>query len=151
MVNATKHRQYVIENDDDTNNSHRHYIEILKQSRPTEASILPDPKGLFERLIYWIHHERKRAKPSGYWRYVIDVYKNLFLTFYFNWTMLFTAPLSSIAFILVYPTAGFLLFAFEIGLKVFMDFLGGAKIMKRWSETYANGILSTHIKKKKKV
>ncbi|KAI9357478.1 Alpha/Beta hydrolase protein [Pilaira anomala] len=79
---------------------------------------------------------KKRMRPSGYWRYVIGVYKNLFLAFYFNWTVIFTAPLSSLAFIFIYPVISYLLFAFEICLKIFMDYGGGTELSKRISLDY---------------
>ncbi|KAI8379384.1 Alpha/Beta hydrolase protein [Radiomyces spectabilis] len=71
--------------------------------------------------------------------FVFNTYKNLFFTFYFNWPMIFTAPLSSIAFVSVYPTLGILLLLFEIGLKIFMEYLGGAELFQYISEKYGSG------------
>lgn len=108
------------------------------------TSTLPKPRDLSEYFIYYLEKfllftNKKKIRPSGYWRYVIGVYKNLFLSFYFNWVVIFTSPLSSFAFILTYPIISGLLFAFEIGLKIFMDFLGGNSLVKRISQDYGNG------------
>ncbi|KAI9031535.1 Alpha/Beta hydrolase protein [Phycomyces nitens] len=83
--------------------------------------------------------EPSRSKPRPYLSYMLNTYKNLFLTFYFNWTMIFTAPISSLAFVIVYPTAVVLLFIFEIGLKVFMDYLGGAAFVHYIGGKYGEG------------
>ncbi|KAI9277390.1 Alpha/Beta hydrolase protein [Sporodiniella umbellata] len=99
------------------------------------------PSNLTEWIIYLIgfFQPTRKHRPSGYWRYVLGVYKNLFLSFYFNWFVIFTAPLSSFAFILAYPIISGLLFAFELGLKLFMDGLGGDHLAKLISRDYGGG------------
>jgi hypothetical protein len=128
--------------------SQHHFDEIIpNRTRNTQhpSTTLPKPEDLTEYLIYYLDkfllytNKKKKLRPSGYWRYVIGVYKNLFLSFYFNWVVVFTSPLSSLAFILTYPIISGLLFSFEIGLKIFMDFLGGASLVKRISLDYGNG------------
>ncbi|KAL0074819.1 Alpha/Beta hydrolase protein [Phycomyces blakesleeanus] len=84
--------------------------------------------------------EPSRSKPRPYLSYMLNTYRNLFLTFYFNWTMIFTAPISSLAFVIVYPTAVVLLFIFEIGLKVFMDYLGGSAFVHYIGSKYGEGL-----------
>jgi hypothetical protein len=128
--------------------SQQHFDEILGQSKDngdqymseSDQQGLAKPQSLAEYLIYWItrlhKYTSKRYRPSGYWRYVIGVYKNLFLVFYFNWVVIFTSPLSSLAFIITYPIISGALFAFEIGLKIFMDYLGGAQLVERISQDY---------------
>lgn len=131
----------------------QHFDEILQQSRDHAEQInriqkkhcLPRPKNLTEYFIYYINHIQtvvsKRYRPSAYWRYTFGVYKNLFLVFYFNWISIFTSPVSALAFIIAYPIISGLLFAFEIGLKIFMDFLGGSQLVKNISEDYGGGTL----------
>jgi hypothetical protein len=124
--------------------SHHHLDEIRSCSASrlkTKKQECPKPKSFSDLIVYWVHffYSHRKPKPSGYWRYVIGVYKNLFLGFYFNWIMIFTSPMSSIAFVLVYPIISSLLFTFEIILKIFMDFLGGAKLVKRISQHHGQG------------
>lgn len=85
--------------------------------------------------------EPGRSKPWPYMGYMINGFKNLFLTFYFNWPMLFTAPISSAAFIIVYPTTVTFLVLFEIGLKVFMEKWGGAQVVRYISLKFGQGIV----------
>lgn len=122
--------------------SKQHFFEIIDKKSDC-GQTLERPKNLTEYTIYFIHRlisytNKKRMRPSGYWRYVIGVYKNLFLAFYFNWIVIFTSPLSSLAFVFTYPIISVLLFAFEIGLKIFMDHLGGTPLVKRISEDFGN-------------
>ncbi|KAF7722570.1 hypothetical protein EC973_002960 [Apophysomyces ossiformis] len=84
--------------------------------------------------------EPSRAHPWPYLGYVLNTYKNLFLTFYFNWTMIFTAPLSSLAFVIAYPAAVVLLLIFEILLKVFLEYLGGEELFHYLSNNYGQGL-----------
>ncbi|KAI7862927.1 Alpha/Beta hydrolase protein [Spinellus fusiger] len=70
---------------------------------------------------------------------MFNAYKNLFLTFYFNWTMLISAPVSSMSFLVFFPTAVMFLFIFEVGLKVFMDYLGGVSLVRYISMKYGHG------------
>lgn len=132
-------------NDTLTEQDTRHLNEILHSDKKSNASYyqtrLTKPNGISEYLIFIISKvmsftRKRRMRPSGYWRYVIGVYKNLFLAFYFNWTVIFTAPLSSLAFIFIYPVISYLLFAFEICLKIFMDYGGGTELSKRISLDY---------------
>ncbi|KAL7320973.1 hypothetical protein PS15m_000800 [Mucor circinelloides] len=130
------------------NCSQQHFSELLSQSKESHLLNLhprpgmPKPQTFVEYIIYAVHYIQQKTsnkyRPSGYWRYAIGVYKNLFLVFYFNWFAIFTSPLSSLAFILVYPTLSSALFAFEIGLKIFMDYLGGAKLVERISQDYGH-------------
>lgn len=143
---------------DKNNCSQQHFSEILSQSKENHGIDIqkrhnvPKPQTFVEYIIFWVHYIQrktsKRYRPSGYWRYAIGVYKNLFLVFYFNWFAIVTSPLSSMAFILVYPILSSALFAFEIGLKIFMDYLGGANLVERISQDYGN---SNEIKKKKNI
>ncbi|KAI8337028.1 Alpha/Beta hydrolase protein [Chlamydoabsidia padenii] len=66
--------------------------------------------------------------------------KNLALTLYFNWTMVFYAPLSALATVVVYPTFMVALLLIELFLKLFMDVLGGQKLILFWSQRYGNGL-----------
>lgn len=122
-------------------NSKQHFDEIIDNNNCKNT--LPKPRDFTEYAIYYIHQllsytNKKRLRPSGYWRYVLGVYKNLFLAFYFNWIVIFTSPLSSLAFVFTYPIISTLLFAFEIGLKIFMDYLGGTHVVKRISQDFGN-------------
>jgi hypothetical protein len=83
--------------------------------------------------------EPGRVKSWPYLGYMLNAYKNLFLTFYFNWPMIFTSPISSAAFLTVYPTTVMFLLAFEFGLKLFMEKWGGAKLIKFISLKYGHG------------
>ncbi|KAI8340982.1 Alpha/Beta hydrolase protein [Choanephora cucurbitarum] len=83
--------------------------------------------------------EPGRSRPWPYWSYMINSFKNLFLTFYFNWTVIFTAPISSMAILLVFPSTMIFLILFEVCLKVFMDKLGGSKIVRYVSLKYGQG------------
>jgi hypothetical protein len=135
---------------DKNNCTQQHFSEILGQSKEhhniniQQQHDMPKPQTFAEYIILWAHNIQrktsKRYKPSGYLRYIIGVYKNLFLVFYFNWLAIFTSPLSSMAFVLVYPILSGALFAFEIGLKIFMDYLGGASLVERISRDYGNGL-----------
>jgi hypothetical protein len=132
----------------------QHFEEIIQQSKDHAEQLnrvhrkhrLPRPKNLTEYFIFYINHLQtvisKRYRPSAYWRYTFGVYKNLFLVFYFNWITIFTSPLSALAFVVAYPIISGVLFAFEIGLKIFMDFLGGSQLVKHISEDYGRGKLS---------
>lgn len=83
--------------------------------------------------------EPGRSKNWPYLGYMVNGFKNLVLTFYFNWTMIFTAPLSSIAFIVVYPTTVTFLVLFEIGLKLFLEKWGGAQVVRYISLKFGQG------------
>lgn len=120
------------------------HLKVHKKQNCQDQPSLPKPEDLTEYLIYYVNRllaytNKKKIRPSGYWRYVINVYKNLFLAFYFNWVVIFTSPLSSLAFIFTYPIISVFLFIFEIGLKLFMDGLGGAKLVKRISDDFGDG------------
>ncbi|KAF1807052.1 Alpha/Beta hydrolase protein [Mucor lusitanicus] len=80
--------------------------------------------------------EPGRSRSWPYLGYMVNGFKNLFLTFYFNWTMLFTAPISSAALILVYPTSVTFLVLFEMGLKLFMETWKGAEVVRYISLKY---------------
>ncbi|KAG1446211.1 hypothetical protein G6F56_009647 [Rhizopus delemar] len=112
--------------------------EVSSEQHPLYAS---NPSNLTEWVIFFIDFLQpvRKYRPSSYWRYVFGVYKNLFLSFYFNWFVIFTAPLSSFAFLLAYPIISGLLFAFELGLKLFMDGLGGDHLVKLISRDYGGG------------
>ncbi|KAG2206704.1 hypothetical protein INT47_003646 [Mucor saturninus] len=83
--------------------------------------------------------EPGRSKNWPYLGYMMNGFKNLVLTFYFNWTMILTAPLSSLAFIVVYPTTVTFLVLFEIGLKVFLEKWGGAQVARYISLKFGQG------------
>ncbi|CEP16589.1 hypothetical protein [Parasitella parasitica] len=83
--------------------------------------------------------EPGRSRSWPYLGYMINGFKNLFLTFYFNWPMLFTAPISSAALIFVYPTSVTFLVLFEIGLKLFMETWKGAELVRYISLKYGQG------------
>ncbi|KAI8066287.1 Alpha/Beta hydrolase protein [Gilbertella persicaria] len=83
--------------------------------------------------------EPVRSRPWPYLGYMINSFKNLFLTFYFNWPLFFTAPVSSAALLMVYPTTMTFLVMFEIGLKLFMVKLEGWRILKYMSVKYGEG------------
>ncbi|GAN00604.1 lipase, class 3 [Mucor ambiguus] len=83
--------------------------------------------------------EPGRSRSWPYLGYMVNGFKNLFLTFYFNWTMLFTAPISSAALILVYPTSVTFLVLFEMGLKLFMETWKGAEVVRYISLKYGQG------------
>jgi hypothetical protein len=53
--------------------------------------------------------------------------------------MLFTAPISSAAFITVYPTTVVFLVAFELALKLFMETWGGTEVVRYISLKYGQG------------
>lgn len=53
--------------------------------------------------------------------------------------MLFTAPISSAALILVYPTSVTFLVLFEMGLKLFMETWKGAEVVRYISLKYGQG------------
>ncbi|KAI8645141.1 Alpha/Beta hydrolase protein, partial [Parasitella parasitica] len=80
-----------------------------------------------------------RSRPWPYLGYMINGFKNLFLTFYFNWPMLFTAPISSAALIFVYPSSVTFLVLFEIGLKLFMETWRGNEVVRYISLKYGQG------------
>lgn len=83
--------------------------------------------------------EPGRARHWPYFGYMVNGFKNLFLTFYFNWSMIFTAPLSSAAFIVVYPTTVTFLVLFEMGLKLFMETWRGAEVVRYIALKYGEG------------
>ncbi|GAA5805550.1 hypothetical protein HPULCUR_011069 [Helicostylum pulchrum] len=145
MDNITEEQDAIEEEQQDITATQHHFESII--SCPKSYSTpqrLTQPNNLTDYFIYYLgkllsYSNKKRPRPSGYWRYVLGVYKNLFLAFYFNWVVIFTSPLSSLAFILTYPIISVLLFAFEIGLKIFMDYLGGTQLAKRISLDYGKG------------
>lgn len=83
--------------------------------------------------------EPGRSKQWPYLGYMINGFKNLFLTFYFNWTMIFTAPISSAILVTVYPISVIFLIVFEIGLKLFMEKWGGAQVVRYLSLKFGQG------------
>lgn len=117
------------------------HAEEIMSAQPADIFTPSSPSNLTEWLIYFIYQIRSKPKyrPSGYWRYVIGVYKNLFLSFYFNWFAIVTSPLSSLAFLISYPIISSILLAFELGLKLFMDGLGGSHLVKLVSRDYGSG------------
>ncbi|RCH86567.1 hypothetical protein CU098_006254 [Rhizopus stolonifer] len=129
-----------------TNRSYtqKHLDEILGKKQETKKTEQesPKPQNFAERIMLWLYQLQKSTskhyRPSGYWRYVVGVYQNLFLMFYFNWTSIFTAPLSAFAFIFTYPIISVALFAFEIGLKIFMELLGGQKLVDCMSRDFGS-------------
>lgn len=113
--------------------------------------IFSDSKKLEDRFIKSLkshYHdgvpEPGRSNQWPYLGYMLNGFKNLFLTFYFNWTLIFTNPLSSILFIAVYPTTVIFLVLFEIGLKLFMEKWGGAKLVRYISLKHGQGILDNN-------
>ncbi|KAG2215224.1 hypothetical protein INT46_006627 [Mucor plumbeus] len=95
--------------------------------------------GLLKSLRQQGVPEPGRSRSWPYLGYMINGFKNLFLTFYFNWSMLFTAPISSAALIFVYPTSVTFLVLFEIGLKLFMETWKGAEVVRYISLKYGQG------------
>jgi len=89
--------------------------------------------------------EPGRGKSWPYLGYMINSLKNFALTFYFNWTMILTAPISSIAFIIVYPTTVSFLVVFEIGLKLFMEKMGGAEVIRYISLKFGQGMHNIYL------
>lgn len=83
--------------------------------------------------------EPGRSKNWPYLGYMVNGLKNLILTFYFNWTMVFTAPISSAAFIIGYPTTVTFLVLFEIGLKLFLENWGGTQVVRYISLKFGQG------------
>lgn len=145
MDNITEEQDATEEQQDVTATQH-HFESIISCPKSyATPQPLTQPKNITDYFIYYVgkllsYTNKKRLRPSGYWRYVLGVYKNLFLAFYFNWVVIFTSPLSSLAFIFTYPIISVLLFAFEIGLKIFMDYLGGTQLAKRISLDYGKGM-----------
>lgn len=145
MDNITE-EQDAIEEQQDVTATQLHFERIISCPKSyATPQPLTQPKTLTDYFIHYVgkllsYTNKKRLRPSGYWRYVLGVYKNLFLAFYFNWVVIFTSPLSSLAFIFTYPIISVLLFAFEIGLKIFMDYLGGTQLAKRISLDYGKGM-----------
>ncbi|KAI8378822.1 Alpha/Beta hydrolase protein [Choanephora cucurbitarum] len=159
--NTTNKQTDIYDGDDDddddkslteTHFSRQHLDEILgvqKYNRKTHGKKaepeLPQPQNIIEWIILWVYRLQrtttKQYRPSGYWRYAIGVYQNLFLMFYFNWITIFTAPLSAFAFIFTYPIIAVALFMFEIGLKIFMDGLGGNELVDCISKDFGYGII----------
>lgn len=135
--------------------SQQHFDEFLGRSNCNDGEYstenneqrLAPPQSLIEYLIYWTSRLKSYTstsyRPSGYWRYAIGVYKNLFLVFYFNWVAIFTSPLSSLAFIITYPIISGALFAFEIGLKIFLEYLGGSELVDHISQDYGSSTYKT--------
>lgn len=83
--------------------------------------------------------EPGRSKNWPYLGYMMNGFKNLVLTFYFNWTLILTAPISSVVFILVYPSTVTFLVLFEIGLKLFLEKWGGAQVVRYISLKFGQG------------
>ncbi|KAI8066350.1 Alpha/Beta hydrolase protein [Gongronella butleri] len=81
-----------------------------------------------------------RHRQSLYGQYVRSMLANLLLTSYFNWTMIFYAPFSAIATLVAYPTIMVVLFFLEIILKILLEYLGGARLLKSWSRKYGKGL-----------
>ncbi|KAI7904234.1 Alpha/Beta hydrolase protein [Cokeromyces recurvatus] len=117
-----------------------HFGEIKQKTKHIDLQVEESPEISQNFFINRLFSYKRRQQSSGYWKYVVGVYKNLFLMFYFNWTSIITAPISTIAFLTFYPFISFVLFVFEIGLKVFMDFLGGSVLIKHISEIYGQGL-----------
>ncbi|KAI8974126.1 Alpha/Beta hydrolase protein [Pilobolus umbonatus] len=80
-----------------------------------------------------------RTKRWPYLGYMINSLKSILLTFYFNWSMTFTAPLSTFALVTIYPTLVCFLVVFEVLLKVFMEGMDGARLMRYLSVKYGEG------------
>ncbi|KAI8338817.1 Alpha/Beta hydrolase protein [Blakeslea trispora] len=111
--------------------------------KKSEEAELPQPQNIIEWIVLWAYRLQKMTtqqyRPSGYWRYALGVYQNLFLMFYFNWSTIFTSPLSAFAFIFTYPIIAVALFLFEVGLKIFMDGLGGNELVSLISRDFGYG------------
>lgn len=95
--------------------------------------------GLLKSLRQQGVPEPGRSRSWPYLGYMTNGFKNLFLTFYFNWSALFTAPISSAALIFVYPTSVTFLVLFEMGLKLFMETWKGAEVVRYISLKYGQG------------
>ncbi|CAO3590743.1 unnamed protein product [Absidia cylindrospora] len=97
------------------------------------------------RIQHWKKNKLERLRPARtvsepYMEYASTMAKNLLLTLYFNWTMVFYAPLSALATVIVYPTFMVVLFLLELLLKLFMDILGGGKLILYWGQRYGEGL-----------
>lgn len=122
--------------------------DYTSQHARTNLSGIPifiDNKKSGNKLLRSLQHyqngipEPGRSKNWPYLGYMMNGFKNLVLTFYFNWTMIFTAPLSSAAFIIGYPSTVTFLVLFEIGLKLFLEKWGGAQVVRYISLKYGQG------------
>ncbi|KAI8066344.1 Alpha/Beta hydrolase protein [Gongronella butleri] len=81
-----------------------------------------------------------RHRQSLYGQYVQGMLTSLLLTSYFNWTMIFYDPFSAIATLAVYPTIMIALLFVEVILKILLEYLGGARLLKSWSRKYGHGL-----------
>lgn len=101
-------------------------------------------KPIRTRLQHWKKEKKAKLRPTRtlsepYMQYALTMAKNLALTLYFNWTMVFYAPLSALATVVVYPTFMVALLLIELLLKLFMDVLGGEKLILYWAHRYGKG------------
>lgn len=109
------------------------------------APIFIDVKQQGNKFLRSLRHHQNgipepgRSKQWPYLGYMINGFKNLFLTFYFNWSMIFTAPISSAFLITVYPISVIFLILFEMGLKLFMEKWGGAQVIRYISLKFGQG------------
>ncbi|KAI9305123.1 Alpha/Beta hydrolase protein [Cunninghamella echinulata] len=81
-----------------------------------------------------------RYFSQPYLHYAFSMAKNLILTLYFNWTMLFYAPLSFLACVIVYPSCMTILLILELVLKLLLEVFGGNSYLLYLSHQYGKGL-----------
>jgi hypothetical protein len=83
--------------------------------------------------------EPTRATSWPLVNFAVRTYTNLFLTFVFDYSMLFVSPVNAVMVLTVYPFMILLLITVEVSLKIFLDFLGGQELVTYLSLRYGGG------------
>ncbi|KAI8098630.1 Alpha/Beta hydrolase protein [Halteromyces radiatus] len=118
--------------------------EALRSLHPTDQdeSYFQPRRSTIRR---WTKDKNSKLRPvrtfsQPYSQYAMTMAKNLILTLYFNWTMIFSAPLSALATVIVYPTFMVALLFVELFLKLFLEGMGGHQLILYLSSRYGKGL-----------
>lgn len=115
-------------------------LQTLQDEKNEKKGWLPN---IVSKAGRWRRHKTilipGRYFSQPYLHYALSMTKNLILTFYFNWTMIFYAPLSALATIIVYPSCMGILLILELILKLSLEVLGGNSYLVYLSNRYGKG------------
>lgn len=120
--------------------SHQHVRDMTYLAHETvRRAKRAHPDGVAPHQLGGHIPRRGRQTNHPYLNYALRTYRGLLLTFLFNMTMPFTAPLNAFLLLTVYPALVLILLIIELLFWLFMDKLGGKVLVKNWSDKYGGG------------
>ncbi|RUP48002.1 Alpha/Beta hydrolase protein [Jimgerdemannia flammicorona] len=118
---------------------HVHDVSRLARRHVTQVtSTEADGSTTIQHLIGLVP-KRDSNSNHPYIRYALRTYRNLFLTFLFNWNMIFTMPFNTVLLLTVYPGLVIGLLILELMFWLLMDRFGGNALISGWSDKFGGG------------